>query len=104
MLSEWRIIPGTSRPVTTEMLDFNLLTMNSKAYPATAPIVAQRGQRVRIRFGNLSAMDHHPIHLHGFQLLLTETDGGIVQESARYAANTVLVPVGSTRTRGVRRG
>jgi manganese oxidase len=98
MLSEWRIIPGTSRPVTTEMLDFNLLTMNSKAYPATAPIVAQRGQRVRIRFGNLSAMDHHPIHLHGFQLLLTETDGGIVQESARYAANTVLVPVGSTRT------
>jgi manganese oxidase len=97
MLSEWRIIPGTSRPVTTEMLDFNLLTMNSKAYPATAPIVAQRGERVRIRFGNLSAMDHHPIHLHGFQLLLTETDGGIVQESARYAANTVLVPVGSTR-------
>jgi FtsP/CotA-like multicopper oxidase with cupredoxin domain len=97
MLSEWRIIPGTSRPVTTEMLDFNLLTMNSKAFPATAPIVAQRGERVRIRLGNLSAMDHHPIHLHGFQLLLTETDGGIVQESARYAANTVLVPVGSTR-------
>jgi manganese oxidase len=97
MLSEWRIIPGTSRPVTTEMLEFNVLTMNSKTYPATAPVVAQLGERVRLRFGNLSAMDHHPIHLHGFQLILTENDGGILAESARYQANTVLVPVGSTR-------
>jgi FtsP/CotA-like multicopper oxidase with cupredoxin domain len=97
MLSEWRIVPGTSRPVTTEMLDFNVLTMNSKAYPGTEPIVAQMGERIRIRFGNLSAMDHHPIHLHGFQTVLTETDGSIIQKSARYSANTVLVPVGSTR-------
>ena len=97
MLSEWRIVPGTARPVTTEMLDFNLLTMNSKAYPATEPIVAKIGERVRIRFGNLSAMDHHPIHLHGFQTVLTETDGGTIQKSARCSANTVLVPVGSTR-------
>ena len=97
MLSEWRMDAGTSRPVTTEMLDFNILTMNSKAYPAVAPIVARQGERVRIRFGNLSAMDHHPIHLHGFRMTLTETDGGIIPLSAQYPANTVLVPVGSTR-------
>src|SRR5882672_11460180 len=35
MLSEWRIDPGTSRPVPQEMTDFNLFTMNSKAFPAT---------------------------------------------------------------------
>ena len=40
MLSEWRIDPGTSRPVTTEMTDFNVLTMNSKVFPATDPVVA----------------------------------------------------------------
>jgi FtsP/CotA-like multicopper oxidase with cupredoxin domain len=97
MLSEWRIIPGTSRPVTTEMLDFNIFTMNSKAFPATQPLVAKVGERIRVRLGNLGAMDHHPIHLHGFQMVLTETDGGIVPETARYAANTVLVPVGATR-------
>jgi manganese oxidase len=97
MLSEWRIDPGASRPVTTEMVEFNVLTMNSKAYPATQPIVAKLGERVRIRFGNLGAMDHHPIHLHGFQTLLVETDGGQIPESLRYSANTVLVPVGSTR-------
>jgi manganese oxidase len=97
MLSEWRIDPGASRPVTTEMTDFNIFTMNSKAYPATHPLVAKLGERVRMRFGNLGAMDHHPIHLHGFQMTLVETDGGVVQESARFAANTHLVPVGSTR-------
>src|ERR1700722_10886842 len=97
MLSEWRVDPGTSRPVTTEMTDFNILTMNSKVYPATQPLVAQLGERIRIRFGNLSAMEHHPIHLHGFQMVVTQTDGGIVPESARYPGNTVLVPVGSTR-------
>ena len=97
MLSEWRIDPGASRPVTTEMIDFNILTMNSKVYPATEPIVAKMGERVRIRLGNLGAMDHHPIHLHGFQMTIVETDGGIVQESARFEQNTVLVPVGATR-------
>jgi FtsP/CotA-like multicopper oxidase with cupredoxin domain len=97
MLSEWRIDPGASRPNPIEMVEFNILTMNSKVYPATQPLVAKLGQRVRIRFGNLGAMDHHPIHLHGFQTVLTETDGGLISESARYSANTVLVPVGSTR-------
>ena len=97
MLSEWRIDPGTNRPVTTEMTDFNILTMNSKVYPATEPIVAQLGERIRIRFGNLGAMDHHPIHLHGFQMTLTESDGGRIPPAARWAGNTVLVPVGSTR-------
>ena len=97
MLSEWRIDPGASRPNPIEMVEFNILTMNSKVYPATRPLVATLGERVRIRFGNLGAMDHHPIHLHGFQATLTETDGGLLPESARYPANTVLVPVGSTR-------
>jgi len=97
MLSEWRIDPGASRPVTTEMTDFNILTMNSKVYPATEPIVARLGERIRIRLGNLSAMDHHPIHLHGFQMTLTESDGGQIADAARFAGNTVLVPVGSTR-------
>ena len=47
------------------MTDFNLLTLNGKAFPGTAPLVIERGQKVRIRLGNLSAMDHHPIHIHG---------------------------------------
>lgn len=97
MLSEWRIRPGTSRPDPTEMLDFNILTMNSKAFPGTAPLVVRTGQRVRIRLANLSAQDHHPIHIHGFNFRITGTDGGELPESAEWPETTVLVPVGSTR-------
>ena len=98
MLHEWRIDPGTKRPNPNEMTDFNVLTMNGKAFPGTEPLVVQKGQRVRIRLGNLSAMDHHPIHLHGYQFLITETDGGQIPKSAQQPETTVLVPTGSTRT------
>lgn len=97
MLHEWKIEPGAERPDPNEMTDFNVLTMNAKAFPGTSPLVVKTGQRVRMRFGNLSAMDHHPIHLHGYQFRITDTDGGRIQESAQIPETTVLVPVGSTR-------
>ncbi|MEE2527329.1 copper oxidase [Hyphobacterium sp. HN65] len=98
MLSTWKLEPGARRPDPNEMTDFNVLTMNARCYPGTAPLVAQRGERVRIRFGNLSAMDHHPIHLHGYAFRITETDGGEIPESAQHPDTTVLVPTGATRT------
>lgn len=98
MLSEWRIDPGTNRPNPLEMKDFNILTLNAKVFPATESLVAKYNDKVRIRIGNLSAMDHHSIHLHGYQFKITETDGGIIPESAQWPEVTVLVPVGSTRT------
>lgn len=97
MLSEWAIRPGVRRPDPNEMTDFNVLTFNAKAFPATTPMVAKLGERVRIRIGNLSAMDHHPIHLHGFAFEVTETDGGQVPRSARFPETTVLVPTGGVR-------
>ena len=98
MLHEWRIDPGAKRPNPNEMTEFNVLTMNARAFPGTAPLVVRTGQRVRVRIGNLSPMDHHPIHLHGYQFRITETDGGEIAESAQWPETTVLVPVGSTRT------
>lgn len=98
MLSEWEIKPGTYRPDTLEFAGFNTLTMNARVYPGTDPLVAKMGDRVRIRIGNLSAMDHHPIHLHGYAFQLTETDGGVIPEAARWPETTILVPVGNTRT------
>jgi FtsP/CotA-like multicopper oxidase with cupredoxin domain len=97
MLSEWFIKPGTARPDPNKMSDFNLLTMNAKAFPGTAPLVCRKGDRVRIRFGNLSAMDHHPIHLHGHYFKVTGTEGGEVPASSQRPEGTVLVPVGTTR-------
>lgn len=98
LLSEWKIAPGTRRPDPNEMIEFNVLTMNGRAYPGTAPPLARLGDRVRFRIGNLSAMDHHPIHIHGHAWKIIETDGGPIPESAQWPETTVLVPVGSTRT------
>lgn len=97
MLSEWMVPTGARRPDPREMTDFNVLTMNSKAFPGTAPLVVRTGQRVRIRIGNLSAMDNHPIHLHGYSFNVTATDGGPIPKAAQWAETTVLVPVGATR-------
>jgi FtsP/CotA-like multicopper oxidase with cupredoxin domain len=37
MLSEWRIDVGTMRPDPMEMTDFNVLTLNARVFPGTAP-------------------------------------------------------------------
>ncbi|MCC7052244.1 MAG: copper oxidase [Gemmatimonadaceae bacterium] len=96
--SEWRIALDTARPDPNEMTDFNILTFNSRAFPGTAPLVIQRLDDVRIRFGNLGAMSHHPIHVHGLAWRMTATDGGEVPRSAQFPESTTLVPVGTTRT------
>jgi len=96
LLSEWMIHVGSTRPDPREMTDFNILTINSKAFPGTAPLVVRTGERVRIRLGNLS-MNQHPVHLHGYSFQVTATDGGTIPPSARWPQTTVPVPVGSTR-------
>ncbi|MDP1661722.1 MAG: copper oxidase [Phycisphaerales bacterium] len=98
MLHEWSINVGASRPDPNEMMEFNTLTMNAKCFPGTQPLIVKKGDRVRIRIGNLSAMNHHPIHLHGYFFTVTETDGGVIPQAGRWPETTVLVPVGSTRT------
>jgi manganese oxidase len=97
MTHEWKIDAGARRPNPNAMADFNVLTFNSKAFPATEPIVCARGERVRIRIGNLSPMDHHPIHLHGLNFKITATDGGYIPEAAQHPATTALVQTGSTK-------
>jgi FtsP/CotA-like multicopper oxidase with cupredoxin domain len=96
MLHEWAIHPGTYRPDPAVMLDFNIFTFNSKVFPAIDHLVVKTGDRVRIRFGNLS-MDEHPIHIHGHAFRIAATDGGEIPPSGQWPETTVLVPVGATR-------
>ncbi|MGI8740849.1 MAG: multicopper oxidase family protein [Gammaproteobacteria bacterium] len=97
MLHEWRIDVGTSRPNPNEMTDFNIFTFNARSFPGTAPMVARLDDRMRIRLINLGAMSHHPIHLHGYQFPIVETDGGQIPESAQQLETSVLTAVGQSR-------
>jgi FtsP/CotA-like multicopper oxidase with cupredoxin domain len=49
-------------------------TINGKGFPATEPIVAKLGQKVRIRFMN-EGMMIHPMHLHGMHMTVIDKDG-----------------------------
>lgn len=95
LLQEWALLPNNSVPNTAGM-EFNWLTFNGKAGPATLPIVVPLDSRVRIRLVNLG-MDHHPIHVHGHTFEVTGTEGGRKPPTTWDPGNTVLVGVAQAR-------
>ena len=96
LLNAYDIEPGAYTPRVNTMLDFNLWTFNSRAFPGTDPMVVRRGDRVRIRVGNLT-MTNHPIHLHGHSFEVAGTDGGWVPLTARWPEVTTDIAVGQMR-------
>ncbi|TAM91726.1 hypothetical protein EPN42_02840 [bacterium] len=52
----------------------NVFTLNGKQYPDTAPLEVIRGQRIRIRWINISAEDWHTMHTHGHGQLIVARD------------------------------
>ena len=80
ILQEWALLPSNTIPNSLAM-EFNWLTINGKAGPATTPLVVKLGERVRIRVVNLG-MDHHPMHMHGHQFYVTGTEGGRIRTTA----------------------
>ena len=95
LLQEWALLPNNSVPNTANM-EFNWLTINGKAAPATTPLVVRLGNRVRIRMVNLG-MDHHPIHVHGNTFVVTGSEAGRQPDSTWGPGNTVLVGVAQAR-------
>jgi FtsP/CotA-like multicopper oxidase with cupredoxin domain len=96
LLNAYDIDPGSFTPKVSTMLDFNLWTFNSRAFPGTSPMVARLGERVRIRVGNLT-MTNHPIHLHGHEFEVVGTDGGWTSPASRWPEVTADIAVGQMR-------
>ncbi|MGE0723810.1 MAG: multicopper oxidase family protein [Alphaproteobacteria bacterium] len=96
LLSAYKIAPGAAVPKVAEMTDFNLWTFNSRVFPGIDALAVRKGDRVRVRVGNLT-MTNHPIHLHGYDFAVTGTDGGWVPPSARWPEVTIDLPVGAMR-------
>jgi manganese oxidase len=94
-LQEYAVLPNSTIPNSMNM-EFNWLTFNGKAGPASTPLIIRLGERVRIRVINLG-MDHHPIHLHGFTFWETGHEGARQPEAIWPRGNTVLVGVAQAR-------
>ena len=96
ILQQFAILPQSTVPNSVSE-EFNFFTINGRSGPYVTPMVVRLGSRVRIRFMNLSAMDNHPMHLHGHTFWVTGTEGGRIPESAWIPTNNVLVSVGQSR-------
>lgn len=96
LINAYDVEPGSYTPKVATMTDFNLWSWNSRVFPGIDPLVIRKGDRVRIRMGNLT-MTNHPIHLHGYDFRVTGTDGGWVPRSAQWPEVTADIPVGAMR-------
>jgi FtsP/CotA-like multicopper oxidase with cupredoxin domain len=96
LLNAYDIEPGAYTPKINTMLDFNLWTFNSRAFPGIDSMNVRQGDRVRIRAGNLT-MTNHPIHLHGHEFEVTGTDGGWTRPESRWPEVTTDIAVGQMR-------
>ncbi len=82
LLGAFIIEPKRPREIEKADIDYVMIlndgshgyTLNGKGFPATEPIVAKLGQKVRIRFMN-EGMMIHPMHLHGMPMLVIDKDG-----------------------------
>ena len=82
LLGAFIVEPRNPRPIEQVDVDhimvlndtYHGFTINGKGFPATDPIQAKLGQKVRIRFMNQGAMDH-PMHLHGVHMTVIDRDG-----------------------------
>jgi manganese oxidase len=96
LLGSFDIEPGSMTPRVNTMLDFNLFTFNSRVFPGIESLNVRKGDKVRIRVGNLT-MTSHPIHVHGHEFVVTGTDGGPTPKSSRWPEVTTDVAVGQMR-------
>lgn len=95
MLQQWSFRPGNPNPDVNAM-EPSFATFNGKTAPAFPNLEVEQGDRVRIRFANLSLM-FHPIHLHGYVFEIVGTGGGSIPRAARWKDVTVTIGPGETR-------
>ncbi|MBD3272928.1 multicopper oxidase domain-containing protein [Candidatus Dependentiae bacterium] len=94
LIQEWAFLPGNENPNLATM-DFNWFTFNGLSAPSIPSLEVKKGERVRIRFGNLS-MNSHPIHVHGYSWRVVSVQEHL-QKSARWNTSTINIPPGETR-------
>jgi zinc transporter ZupT len=67
-------------------------TINGKEYPATTPIEVRKGERVRVRWINMSSENVHTMHTHGHDMLVIARDAQPV--APRDLQDTILIGPG----------
>ncbi len=99
LLGAFIVEPKNPLPIEKVDLDYVLImndgahgyTFNGKSFPATEPLVAKLGQKLRVRFMN-EGMMIHPMHLHGMHMTVIAKDGWM--QPAPWKCDTLNVAPG----------
>ena len=99
LLGAFIIEPKNPAPIEKADLDYVLVlndgmhgyTLNGKSFPATEPVVAKLGQKLRLRFMN-EGMMIHPMHLHGMHMTVIAKDGWL--QPAPWKCDTLNIAPG----------
>jgi manganese oxidase len=99
LLGAFIVEPRNPKPIERADVDYVMIlndgthgyTLNGKGFPATEPIVAKLGNKVRIRFMN-EGMMIHPMHLHGMHMTVIAKDGW--EQPAPWKCDTLNVAPG----------
>lgn len=98
MLQGWPVLGNGAETINIMSMADKFFTFNALAAPNFPALHVPYGEKVRIRFGNMSADVAHPIHLHGYSFNVTGTEGGPIPPSAQWPAATIATAPGQTRT------
>ncbi len=99
LLGAFLVEPKNPSAIERADVDYTLIlndgahgyTFNGKSFPATEPLTAKVGQKLRIRFMN-EGMMIHPMHLHGMHMTVFAKDGWNL--SAPWKCDTLNVAPG----------
>ena len=103
VLDEWEIMPdGTNAALISDKMgnmmahsmNYNLFTINGKAFPYTVPLNVKQGDKVLIRLINAGSSTTHPMHLHGQSFKIVAVDGNPVPKEAQLIRDTLPISPG----------
>lgn len=100
VLDEWEITKegenaaATMNHLMSHSMNYNVFTINGKAYPDTEPLLVKEGEKMLIRLINAGSSVTHPMHLHGHSFKIVAIDGNAVPEAAQLIRDTLPIAPG----------
>ncbi len=108
ILDEWEILPDgqnaanpalqqnnkNKESTPTHSMNYNLYTINGRAFPDTEPIVVKENDKILLRLINAGTSATHPIHIHGHSFKIIATDGNPVPLNAIITKDTINIAPG----------
>ncbi|MEK7519888.1 MAG: multicopper oxidase domain-containing protein [Patescibacteria group bacterium] len=103
MLDEWELMNGENMAALggmshgaggQHMMNYNMFTINGRAFPDTEPLSVKIGERVLLRLINAGSSATHPMHLHGSSFTVVAVDGNPIPLVAQLTRDTIVLAPG----------